>query len=87
MKRVIIFIDGQNLFYGLKNIGILERDIQWDQLFRSLISTDDKLVRTYWFRPQKIFDTYFTTQNIKNQIVYKNYHSFYTIQEESKMYK
>jgi len=30
MKRVIILIDGQNLFYGLKDLNILEKNVKWD---------------------------------------------------------
>lgn len=76
MKRVIILIDGQNLFYGLRNIGILEKEINWSKFFISLLSADDELIRTYWFRPQKIQDAYFTTQNIKNHIIYKNFNTY-----------
>jgi len=77
MKRVIILIDGQNLYYGLKSIGLIEKEINWTKLFRSLLSDDeDELVRTYWFRPQKILDTYFTTKNIKYQIIRRKYNSY-----------
>jgi uncharacterized LabA/DUF88 family protein len=76
MKRVIILIDGQNLFYGLRNIGILEKEINWKKFFNSLLSADDELIRTYWFCPQKIQDAYFTNQNIKNHIVFKNFNSY-----------
>lgn len=76
MKRVIVLIDGQNLYYGLKNLGLIEREIEWSKLFKSFLTTDDELIRTYWFRPQKILDTYFTTTNIKYQIICKNYNSY-----------
>ena len=29
-KKVIILIDGQNLYYNLKEMGVVEKDIQWD---------------------------------------------------------
>lgn len=74
MKRVVILIDGQNLFYGLKNIGLKERDIFWKDFFKSLTEPDDEFIRAYWFRPQKILDTYYTEQNIRNTIVWKNYY-------------
>lgn len=70
-------IDGQNLFYSLKSMSILEREISWDNFFKSLLSVEDELIRTYWFRPQKILDTYFTSQNIRNQIVYKKFRSYH----------
>lgn len=73
MKRVIILIDGQNLYYGLKSLGLLEREIDWSKIFKSFLVVDDELIRTYWFRPQKILDTYFTTSNIKYQIVNRKY--------------
>lgn len=66
MKSTIILIDGQNLFYSLKHIGIMERDIIWDNFFSSLLAPDDELIRTYWFRPQKILDSYYTASNIRN---------------------
>jgi len=71
MKSTIILIDGQNLFYSLKHIGIMERDIIWDKFFSSLLTPDDELIRTYWFRPQKILDSYYTASNIRNQVCYK----------------
>jgi hypothetical protein len=30
MKRVVILIDGQNLFYGLKDMGVLEKVYESD---------------------------------------------------------
>lgn len=75
MKRVIVLIDGQNLYYGLKNLGLIEKEINWSKLFKSFLTEDDELIRTYWFRPQKILDTYFTTSNIKYQIISKKYNN------------
>lgn len=71
MKRVVILIDGQNLFYSLKHIGILEREIIWDKFFASLLAPEDELVRTYWFRPQKLADGYYTANNIRSNICFK----------------
>lgn len=51
-KRVVILIDGQNLFYGLKQLNIQERDIKWNDLFKSLLEPADEMIRAYWFRPQ-----------------------------------
>ncbi|HVN57774.1 MAG TPA: NYN domain-containing protein [Bacteroidales bacterium] len=77
MKKVIILIDGQNLFYCLKDIGVIEKKVKWDALFKHLLEPEDELIRTYWFRPQRILDSYFTHANIKNQIVYKQFQNYY----------
>lgn len=69
MKKVIILVDGQNLYYGLKSMKLMERDIHWSNLFRSFLTDDDELIRSYWFRPQKILDTYYTHTNIVYQII------------------
>lgn len=76
MKKVVILIDGQNLYYTLKGMGLVEKDIKWDILLKHFLVQDEELVRTYWFRPQKILDTYYTAHNIRNQIVYKNYKNY-----------
>lgn len=60
MKKVIILIDGQNLYYNLKEIGLKESHIKWSDFFSSLTEEGDELIRTYWFRPQKIHDANFT---------------------------
>ncbi|NJM93728.1 MAG: NYN domain-containing protein [Cytophagales bacterium] len=78
MKKVVILIDGQNQFYSLKNLGIQEREVNWGGFFRSLLSESDELIRTYWFRPQRILDTYFSYENIKNQVVYKQFKNYYS---------
>ena len=74
-KKVVILIDGQNLFYNLKDIGIFERDIIWDKLFNSFLEQGEELARTYWFRPQKIFDTNFSGFGIKNKICYRKFNN------------
>lgn len=76
MKRVIILIDGQNLYYALRSIGCLEKEVSWTELFKSFLVADDELIRTYWFRPQRILDTYFTTANIKYQIINRKFNSY-----------
>jgi uncharacterized LabA/DUF88 family protein len=78
MKRTVILIDGQNLYYNLKELGLIESRIKWNELFQSIIEkNEDELIRTYWFRPQKILDTYFTEYNIRNQIFYKKHNTYY----------
>jgi len=76
MSNVIILIDGQNLYYGLKDLSLNEWDISWDKLFNSLLTPGDKLIRTYWFRPQKILDTYFTSHHIRSNICYKKFNGY-----------
>ena len=46
-------------------------------MFASFIDSDDELVRAYWFRPQKILDTYFTDDMIRKQIVNKFYRTHF----------
>ena len=72
-KKAVILVDGQNLFYGLRDIGILEKDIIWDKLFQSFLEKDEDLLRTSWFRPQRLFDSHFTYFGIRNKICYRKY--------------
>ena len=72
-KTVVILVDGQNLYYSLQEMKIVERDVDWTALFKSIIDNGDELIRAYWFRPAKILDTYYTDTNIKCSIVYKKY--------------
>ena len=73
MKKVVVLIDGQNLYYNLKEMNIKEKDIDWTKFFNGILDTGEELIRAYWFRPQKILDSYFTSSNIKYQIVRKHY--------------
>ena len=72
-KKVVILIDGQNLYYSLHEMGIIEKDVDWTKLFESFVELNDELVRTYWFRPAKILDTFFTEDKITRAIVYKKH--------------
>ena len=54
MKKVIIFIDGENfrislkqLFYG--KFYYLPRKVQWYELFHSVINNNQELIRVYWY--------------------------------------
>lgn len=76
-KQVVILVDGQNLYYSLQEMKIVEKDVNWTNLFNSIIEHGDELIRTYWFRPSKILDTYYTETNIKNSIVYKKYRTHF----------
>jgi uncharacterized LabA/DUF88 family protein len=75
-KRTVILIDGQNLFYSLKSLGIYEKNIHWSKFFSDLISEEDELVRSYWFRPEKIHDSYLTRDNITTTIIKKHCGSY-----------
>ncbi len=66
-------VDGQNLYYSLQEMGIMEKNVDWTKLFNSIIDLGDELIRAYWFRPAKILDTYYTENNIRNSIVYKKF--------------
>lgn len=76
-KRVVILVDGQNLYYCLKEIKIIEKDINWNNFFQYLLTPEDELVRTYWFRPQKIHETCQNPNTIKSKIVFKKFHNYY----------
>lgn len=76
-KRVVVLIDGQNLFYGLKQLNLQERDINWTELFKSMLEPNDELIRAYWFRPQRLLDGHLSPEAIRNQIVYKKYNGCY----------
>lgn len=76
MKKVVILIDGQNLFYSLKGMNVIEKDIHWTKFFKALVDNNEELIRTYWFRPQKILDTYFTNTNIKYQVVKRHFNGY-----------
>jgi uncharacterized LabA/DUF88 family protein len=52
-KKTLIFVDGQNLFYSLKDMGIQEVQIRWDTFFDALLEGGDELIRVYWYQPQK----------------------------------
>lgn len=76
MKKVVVLIDGQNLFYSLKGMSIKERDVHWTKFFNELLEGGEELIRAYWFRPQKILDTYYTNKNIKYQVIKKHFNGY-----------
>lgn len=84
-KKVVVLVDGQNLYYGLKSIGFKEREITWNKLFNSFLEDGDELVRAYWFRPQRIQDGNLTPESLRNQIVYKHYRGSYDNFRENKL--
>lgn len=76
-KKVIILIDGQNLFYTLRDLNLLERDINWTKFFASLLAQQDELIRTYWFRAQKILDSSYTHDSVLHQYYWKKHRVHY----------
>lgn len=54
MKKTLIFVDGQNLFYSLKDMGIQEVDINWNAFLQGCLDKDDELIRAYWYQAQKL---------------------------------
>ena len=73
MKKVVVLVDGQNLYYSLHGLQILEKDIDWNKFINSLLETNDELVSTYWFRPAKIHDTAYTDYGIRQNVIKTNY--------------
>lgn len=73
MKKVVVLVDGQNLYYSLQEMGLKEKDIDWSKLFADLVEPGDELIRAYWFRPAKILDTYYTKDNIQWSVVHKKH--------------
>lgn len=69
MAKTIILIDGQNLYYSLKNIKLVENDIDWDKFFNLIVNTNDTIIRAYWFRPGKILDTHYNRKNITKAVI------------------
>ena len=73
MKRVIILIDGQNLYHSLRNLGLRELDINWSKLLHDLLEAGDELVRTYWFRPEKIQDIFLHRKIVAKNLISEKY--------------
>lgn len=73
MKRVIILIDGQNLYHSLRNLGLREVDVDWAKLLQHLLDEQDELVRTYWFRPEKIQDIFLHRKIIAKNLIQHKY--------------
>ncbi len=48
MKRVMIFIDGSNLYHALKN-SVSNTKLDFDKFAQKLAGTDRELVRTYYY--------------------------------------
>ena len=86
-KKVVVLVDGQNLYYNLHEMGVLEKDIDWTTLFSNIIDSGDELIRAYWFRPAKILETFFTEEKIVRTIVYKKFKTHLDNYKQGKMDK
>lgn len=53
-KRTIAYVDGSNLHNQLKNIGLLEKDIDWRAFFRFALADDYDLVRASWYHVGRV---------------------------------
>lgn len=73
MKKVTVFIDGQNLWHSLRDIGLRESDIDWNKLINSFLVDGDELIRTYWFRPIKIQAIDLQLYAFSHRYIRKNY--------------
>lgn len=64
-RKTLIFVDGQNLFYSLKDMGLQEVQIKWDSFFAALLEKEDELVRVYWYQPQKLSNPQLTLEKAR----------------------
>src|SRR5713101_6642632 len=67
-KKTLIFVDGQNLFYSLRDMKIQEVQIKWDTFFNALLEKDDELIRVYWYQAQKFSGPNLTLENAKLRV-------------------
>jgi len=73
MDKAIVLVDGQNLFYSLKNLSLTESMIDWGAFLKNLVSPTDRLVRTYWFRPAKLHYGDVDTHKMTDHIIRRDY--------------
>ena len=64
-RKTLIFVDGQNLFYSLKDMGIQEVKVKWDSFFNALLEKDDELIRVYWYQASKFTSRKLSLDNAK----------------------
>jgi len=64
-KKTLVFVDGQNLFYSLKDMGIQEVQVIWDSFFNALLDPDDELIRVYWYQAQRFTGPRITPENAR----------------------
>jgi len=53
MLRTVIYIDGQNLHYQLTNLRLLEKDINWENVFKDIVGIN-RLIRAYWYQAARV---------------------------------
>lgn len=62
-ERTLIIIDGENLFYSLREIGVKVRQVNWNHLFIELVGKG-KLIEAQWHRPK-----YLHPHSLKKEVV------------------
>ena len=69
MKKVVILIDGQNLFYDLRGMNLKEKQIDWTKLFADITGENEEFIRAYWFRADRISGFTTNPDAIENLVV------------------
>ena len=67
MNKVIILIDGQNLYHSIRHLELREIDIHWGKFFSGLLTSEDRLLRAYLFRPFKVQEVKLSKTIIQSQ--------------------
>jgi len=53
-KKALAYVDGSNLHNQLKNIGLLEKDVQWQAFFDLALPAEYGLVRASWYHVNRL---------------------------------
>lgn len=67
-RKTLIFVDGQNLFYSLRDMGIQEVQVKWDSFFDALLEPGDEFIRAYWYQAQKFAGPRLTLENARRHV-------------------
>jgi uncharacterized LabA/DUF88 family protein len=54
IKRTLAYVDGSNLHNQLKNIGLLEKDIDWRSFFKFSLPDEYDLIRASWYHVGRV---------------------------------
>lgn len=54
MHKAVVFIDGQNLRYSLREIQLEEKDVDWTKFLQFICPRDHLLIRAYWYQAARI---------------------------------
>lgn len=54
MKKALAFVDGSNLHNQLKNVGLLEKDIDWRAFFQLALPDEYTLIRASWYHVNRL---------------------------------